>query len=269
MPQLELSPGAQRKDSYSKELKVTTSADKSEAQGRIHSIETCGTLDGPGIRYIVYTQGCPLSCVYCHNPDCRAFDGGHEVSVESLFKDICRYRSFISSGGLTVSGGEPLIQPRFVRALFKRCREAGIHTALDTSGYTDLQTANLVLEYTDLVLLDIKSSDEATHLRTTGVKRAPIIRFAEHLHQINKPAWIRFVLVPGWTDSPENVRGVAEFVSRFPNVERLEVLPFHKLGEYKWEALDFPYKLKDVRPPRPELIKGVVNVFVEHGINAY
>lgn len=236
--------------------------------GRIHSIETCGTVDGPGIRYIIYTQGCPLKCVYCHNPDARPFGGGRQVSVENVFADICRYRSFITSGGLTVSGGEPLLQPRFVRALFKKCREAGIHTALDTSGYTDLHTARLVLEFTDLVILDIKSFDEATHLSTTGVKRAPIARFAEYLRKIHKPVWVRFVLVPGWTDSPENLRGVAEYVSHFPNIERLEVLPFHNLGKYKWKALEVPYQLKDVRPPAPEQLDKVINLFSEYGINA-
>lgn len=236
--------------------------------GKLHSIETCGTVDGPGIRFVIFTQGCPLRCLYCHNPDCRHIEDGREATVDELIAEVQKYRSYMrfSGGGVTVTGGEPLMQPGFVREIFRRCKELGIHTALDTSGYTLLETAKPVLEYTDLVLLDIKSFLPATYHKVTQVAIEPTLHFAEYLSEIKKPAWIRFVLVPGLSDAKENVEGLADFVAKLDNVERVEILPFHKMGEYKWEQMGYDYQLKDTQPPTPELIQETVGIFASHGL---
>ena len=237
-------------------------------EGIIHSVETCGTVDGPGIRFVVFTQGCPLRCLYCHNPDCRHFEDGKKTTSAELIAEIKKYRSYFQSsgGGVTVSGGEPLMQPEFVSSIFKGCHEIGIHTALDTSGYVYLETAKPVLEHTDLVLLDIKSFNPEIYKQVTSVSLEPTLIFARYLAQINKPTWIRFVLVPNLTDPVDNVRGLAEFVATLGNVERVEVLPFHKMGEYKWEQLGLNYQLKDTQSPTPELIEQVTNIFKTQGL---
>ncbi|MEM9908815.1 MAG: pyruvate formate-lyase-activating protein [Cyanobacteria bacterium P01_D01_bin.44] len=239
--------------------------------GRIHSVETCGTVDGPGIRFVVFTQGCPLRCLYCHNPDCRTVEGGHEETVTNLMAEIVRYRSYMtaSGGGVTVSGGEPLMQPEFVAELFRRCQAEGIHTTLDTSGFSDLAAAQQVLPHTDLVLLDIKSFDPDLYHRVTHVSQEPTLRLANYLKKIQKPTWIRFVLVPGLTDPQKNVEGLAEFVSTLTNVEWVEVLPFHQMGAYKWEALGYDYRLKGTAPPSQEQVEQVKAQFQRHGLNVH
>ncbi|MBE9046755.1 pyruvate formate lyase-activating protein [Pleurocapsales cyanobacterium LEGE 10410] len=239
--------------------------------GRIHSIETCGTVDGPGIRYVIFTQGCPLRCLYCHNPDCRHPEDGKVVTVNELIVDIQKYKSYIkfSGGGVTVTGGEPLMQPEFVGEIFRRCQELGIHTALDTSGYVKLATAKTILDCVDLVLLDIKSFDPTIYRKVTNVSLEPTLNFARYLSEINQPVWIRFVLVPHLTDPLHNIRGLAKFISSLSNVERLEILPFHKMGEYKWERLGYEYQLKDAPPASPELVATAKNIFQEYGIKVY
>lgn len=246
----------------------TLTINNSSPIGIIHSVESCGTVDGPGIRFVIFTQGCPLRCLYCHNPDCRHFEDGKTVTVNELITEIEKYRSYFQSsgGGVTVTGGEPLMQPDFVKAIFQRCREIGIHTVLDTSGYVNLNTAKSVLEYTDLVLLDIKSFDPNIYHQLTNVSLEPTLIFANYLAQINKPTWIRFVLVPNLTDADHNVHGLAKFISSFKNVEKIEVLPFHKMGEYKWQSLGYDYQLKDTEPPSPELINKVVDIFKSYGL---
>ncbi|MDX2214102.1 MAG: pyruvate formate-lyase-activating protein [Oculatellaceae cyanobacterium bins.114] len=235
--------------------------------GRIHSVETCGTVDGPGIRFVVFTEGCPLRCLYCHNPDCRHGTDGKTVAVEALIHEIQAYSSYIRlPGGVTVSGGEPLMQPEFVRQLLKRCKECGFHTVLDTSGYTDLDTAKPVLDYVDLVLLDIKSFDPEIYTQVTHVSIEPTLNFARYLSDIQKPTWIRFVLVPGLTDPVHNIEGLADFVATLKNVEKVEVLPFHKMGEYKWEQLGYDYQLKNTQPPTPELINQTMHIFESRGL---
>jgi pyruvate formate lyase activating enzyme len=215
---------------------------------------------------VIFTTGCPLRCLYCHNPDCREPQGGRVATVDELIEDIQRYKSFLRHGGVTVTGGEPLMQPAFVREIFKRCRELGIHTALDTSGFTSLESAKPVLDFTDLVLLDIKSFDPTTFHHVTKVAIEPTLRFARYLSDIGKPAWIRFVLVPGLTDAPSNVNGLAEFVGSLSNVEKVEVLPFHKMGEYKWQELGYDYQLSATEPPSPELIQSTVQAFQQRGL---
>lgn len=242
-----------------------------ETTGRIHSVETCGTVDGPGIRFVVFTQGCPLRCLYCHNPDCRTVEGGQVVTVDALLAEILHYRAYLkaSGGGVTITGGEPLLQPEFVGELMQCCKAEGLHTALDTSGFSDLAAAQLVLPYADLVLLDIKSFQPELYHTVTHVDLKPTLRLARHLKAIQKPTWIRFVLVPGLTDAPDNVAALAEFVATLPNVERVEVLPFHQMGAYKWEALGYDYPLKEIQPPPFEQVEQVKAQFQSHGLSVY
>ena len=228
--------------------------------GKIHSLETCGTVDGPGIRFIIFTQGCPLRCLYCHNPDCHNIKKGQEMSVDELIEEVQKYRTYMqfSGGGITISGGEPLMQPEFVAEICKRAQALGIHTALDTSGFVDLEVAKPVLEYVDLVLLDIKSYDPVTYFKITNVSLKPTIILAKYLQQIHKPTWIRFVLVPHLSDDVDNIEGLAKFISQLDNVEKVEVLPFHKMGEYKWDNLGYYYQLKETQPPTPREVQNTI-----------
>ncbi|MCS6815725.1 MAG: pyruvate formate-lyase-activating protein, partial [Cyanobacteria bacterium] len=204
----------------------------------------------------------------CHNPDCRDFYSGREVTAGEVIAEIAKYRSYLSKGGgVTVSGGEPLMQPEFTAAIFQGCHtQLGLHTALDTSGYCPIAVAQPVLEHTDLVLLDIKSFDPDIYQRVTHVSLEPTLAMARYLDQIHKPTWIRFVLVPGLTDPPHNIEGLADFVATLGNVERVEVLPFHKMGEYKWEQLGLEYLLKDTPEPSPELVEATKAVFRARGL---
>ncbi|UKO98543.1 pyruvate formate-lyase-activating protein [Nostoc sp. UHCC 0870] len=231
--------------------------------GYIHSVESCGTVDGPGIRFLIFTSGCPLRCLYCSNVDCRYMENGKQVSVDELVTEVQKYQSYMKSsgGGVTISGGEPLMQPGFVREIFKRCQELGIHTALNTSGFCNLESAKSVLEFVDLVLLDIKSFDPATYTKITGCNAEPSLALAKYLNAINKPTWIRFVLVPGLTDDPKNITDLADFIAPFNNIQRLEVLPFHKMGEYKWQELGLEYLLENTSPPSPEHVQAVLDIF--------
>ncbi|MGQ9867045.1 MAG: pyruvate formate-lyase-activating protein [Pseudanabaenaceae cyanobacterium] len=233
-------------------------------RGRIHSFESMGTVDGPGLRFVVFTQGCPLRCLYCHNPDCREVHGGQELSVAAVLAEAVKYRAYVQ--GITISGGEPLLQPEFTAAILQGSRAMGWHTALDTSGYCPLTVAAPVLAHTDLVLLDIKSGDPQTYERVTHVPLAPTLAFAKHLHELGKPMWVRFVLVPGLTDDRANIEAIADFVAPFSNLERVEVLPFHKMGEYKWEQLGWPYALKDTPEPTAELVEATKNLFRARGL---
>jgi len=239
-----------------------------EITGRIHSIETCGAVDGPGIRYVIFLQGCPLRCLYCHNPDSQDFKAGQSITVEELITEIKKYRSFMqhSRGGVTLSGGEPLAQPRFAMEILRRCKELDIHTALDTSGYVSLDIAIPILEYVDLVLLDIKSYLPEVYQKVTSVSIEPTLKFARYLCEINKETWVRFVLVPGLTDDDTNMEGLAKFIAPMANVKKVEILPFHKMGEYKWENLGYEYLLKDTLPPTKEQIAHAVDIFKKYGL---
>ncbi len=183
--------------------------------GKIHSVETCGTLDGPGIRYVIFFQGCPLRCQYCHNPDTWKIDEGKKVTVDDLLEDIFKYKSFMqfSGGGITASGGEALIQHRFLEELFRKCKEDGIHTALDTSGCINLSAVKKVIEYTDLVLLDIKSFRAQSYKELTGASITPTLEFAKYLSEIDKPMWVRYVLAPGLTDDLNEIAELADFLA--------------------------------------------------------
>ncbi|MCJ7843538.1 pyruvate formate-lyase-activating protein [Lederbergia sp. NSJ-179] len=234
-------------------------------QTRIHSVESCGTVDGPGLRYVIFTQGCLLRCLYCHNPDTWAFGNGEgkEISVEELMQDIQDYLPFLqaSNGGVTVSGGEPLLHTDFLIELFSACKKLGIHTCIDSSGgcFTRkerfLQSLDRLMEVTDLVLLDLKQIDEHKHKQLTRVSNQHILDFARYLEEKQKPVWIRHVLVPGWTDNEEDLRKLSAFIHSLPNVEKIEILPYHQLGVYKYEALGIDYPLKNVQSPTDEKVK--------------
>jgi len=240
-----------------------------EIKAKIHSVETCGSVDGPGIRYVIFFKGCPLRCVYCHNPDTWSDDKGTEITVSELFSDIKNYKEFMkfSGGGITVTGGEPLIQSEFIYELFKLCKKNDIHTAVDTSGNVFNENVKKVLEYTDLVLLDIKAFEDEIFKKITGKSVKNTLIFAEWLNKKNIEAWIRFVFVPTVNDDFVDIVKISNFVQRLNNVSRVEVLPFHKMGEYKWEELKLNYKLKNVMPPIEKDIEKVKNIFREKGIN--
>lgn len=248
-------------------------ADATVARGDIgflHSYTTGLVVDGPGVRTVMWTTGCYFRCLYCHNPDTWKLKNGTPITVDRVIKEIAKHRRFMSitKGGVTISGGEPLVQARFVCQIFQECKRLGTHTALDTNGYLGDRLTDKDLEAIDLVLLDIKSWDPQTHRRATGMDVEPVLRFARRLSDLGKPAWVRFVLVPGLTDDPANVAGLADFVATLRNVERVEVLPFHQMGTFKWEGLGLNYPLRDTESPSPELVARVIKQFREHGLNA-
>lgn len=231
-------------------------------KGRIHSIETCGTVDGPGLRYIIFMQGCLMRCQFCHNPDTWKMSDGKEVSVQELVDDIESYLPFFkaSGGGVTVSGGEPLIQVKFLTVLFKELKKRGIHTAIDTSGgcYSKSpsfrRSLDKLLSLTDLVLMDLKQINPERHKTLTGLKNDHILDFAKYLSEKQIPIWVRHVLVPGITDFDEDLYKLADFIQTLSNVERIEVLPYHKLGVYKWEELGYDYPLQGIEPPTEDRV---------------
>lgn len=239
--------------------------------GYLHSIESAGMQDGPGIRRVLFLNGCPLNCVYCHNPDTRKCKGGTKTDSYTELKAIHKHQHLLKSwdGGVTISGGEPLIQPKFVKSIFEGCKLMGLHTALDTSGFVGHLADDELLEYTDLVLLDIKHLDPQGYKRVTGVNLQPTLDFAERLAAMNKSVWLRFVLVPGYTDDMNAVSKMAAYARELGNVERVEVLPFHKMGEYKWEELDMNYGLFDTPEPDAELIAITKAQFAEEGLEVY
>ncbi|MBQ5403095.1 MAG: pyruvate formate lyase-activating protein [Bacteroidales bacterium] len=217
--------------------------------GKIHSLESFGTVDGPGIRYVVFMQGCPMRCLFCHNPDTWDFNAKtkYEMTPEELFEEVCRYKNFIKSGGVTLSGGEPLMQPEFAEEFFKLCKRKNIHTALDTSGVIFSQKAVDVLKYTDLVLLDIKTADDNLHEKYTGQTRENNKKFLEFLQEISKPVWIRHVVVPGYTFEENRLKALAEYLSQFSVIEKVELLPYHTMGKFKYENLGIDYPLEGVK----------------------
>lgn len=196
-------------------------------KGYLHSFESFGTKDGPGIRFVVFMQGCPLRCLYCHNPDTwNMSDNRIEMTTDEVFAEIKKVKNFIRTGGVTLSGGEPLLQPGFALKLFKICKEHNIHTAIDTSGIFLNDRVKEVLEYTDLVLLDIKHINSDKYKELTGASLEPTLKFAEYLATINKPFWLRYVLVPGFTDDKNDLKNLAKYVSRFRNLEKVDILRF-------------------------------------------
>jgi pyruvate formate lyase activating enzyme len=233
-----------------------------EIKGKVHSFESFGTVDGPGIRFIVFLKGCPLRCKYCHNRDTWSAEDAKLYSAEEVMSEIRKYRNFINSskGGVTVSGGEALIQPQFVRQLFMKCKNEGIHTAVDTSGYVNVEEVKGVLEYTDLVLLDLKQANAEKHRSLTGVEDDKIKSFTQYLSDINKPVWIRYVLVPGYTDDEEDLIAAYHYLKEYKNIEKIEVLPYHSMGKIKWDKLNEEYPLEGVPAPTKEQVERARNI---------
>ncbi|NLK00394.1 MAG: pyruvate formate lyase-activating protein [Clostridia bacterium] len=237
-------------------------------KGRVHSIETYGTVDGPGVRFVVFFQGCPLQCKYCHNRDTWDVFGGELVKSRDIINHFKKYLSFYlnSGGGLTASGGEPTLQPEFLRTLFAETKRLGANTALDTTGHVDIANAEIFLDVTDLVLLDIKIMDREKHKDLTGVSNERIINFSKYLEKIGKPIWIRHVVIPGITDSQDDIYGMANFIKEMDNVEKVELLPYNKFGVEKWKALGSEYPLEGIKPPSRELLKDIAGDYQSLGI---
>lgn len=232
--------------------------------GRIHSFESFGTVDGPGIRFVVFLQGCPLRCLYCHNPDTWGACGT-EYTVEEVANRVLRYRNYFSeNGGVTVSGGEPLLQKEFVCALFKRLQAEGVHTCLDTSGITFDEAKKEdflpLLNVTDLFLLDIKHIDDAEHIQLTGKSNQNVLAFAKFLSENGRKIWIRHVLVPTFTDKDEWLRKLRKFIDGLKTVEKVEVLPYHTMGEVKYQRLGYDYPLRGVLPPDKERVQNAKRI---------
>ncbi len=231
-------------------------------KGIIHSTESFGAADGPGLRYVIFVWGCRMRCRYCHNPDTWSAEGGEEFSADEVLKKALRYRNYWKKdGGITVSGGEPLLQIDFLTELFKKAKAEGVNTVIDTAGNPFTREEpffskfNELMKYTDLLMLDIKEINPERHKALTGFDNANILDMARYLSDIKKPVWIRHVLVPGHTDFDEDLDALGEFIDSLQNVERVEVLPYHTLGKFKWENLGIKYTLEDVSPPTEERIK--------------
>lgn len=225
--------------------------------GRIHSTESFGTVDGPGIRFVVFMQGCHLKCKYCHNRDTWDMNSGVTYRADELISNILRYKSYFdnSGGGVTVSGGEPLLQVQFVTELFKKLKELNIHTALDTSGNFPIsKEIKELLNYTDLVLLDIKHINNEKCIDLTGVPNTKTLEFAKYLSNNSKDIWIRQVLVPGYTDDKFDLQDLKKFIETLSSVKKVEILPYHDLGKFKWKELGQVYALDKVSPPSKEEI---------------
>ncbi|WP_394281702.1 pyruvate formate-lyase-activating protein [Corynebacterium sp.] len=241
--------------------------------GLVHSWELVTAVDGPGTRMTIFMSGCPLRCLYCHNPDTMGMKEGTLEQVSAVVKRVLRYRPVFnaSGGGLTISGGEPLFQIAFTRRLLEEVHEAGVHTAIDTSGFLGSRLSDEDLGNIDLVLLDLKSGDEDTYSKVTGGRQLqPTIDFGDRLHALGKKVWVRFVLVPGLTDDPANVENVADIAARWKDsVERVEVLPFHNMGADKWENLGLDYELGDVDPPTPESVEATREIFRSRGLTTF
>jgi pyruvate formate lyase activating enzyme len=244
--------------------------DEEGAFGYCHSYETSSRYDGPGLRAVLFVSGCLLRCSYCHNPDTWHLKDGSYMPVQQVIDRIKNFAPALVSlnGGLTISGGEPMVQLAFTRRIFNAAREMGLHTAIETSGFLGDRADASYLSAIDLVLLDIKSSDPETYRRVTGRDIAPTLRFAERLASIGKPVWVRFTLVPGATDDPANVAGIARFVAPMKNVEWVEVQPLHQMGAFKWKAMNLEYKHANAEPPSRELVNSVIGQFRDAGCQA-
>lgn len=239
--------------------------------GSVHSWELVTAVDGPGTRMTTFLAGCPLRCLYCHNPDTMNANRGVPVRARDLLARIKRYRSIfrVTGGGITLSGGEVLQQPEFARRILRGAKKLGIHTALDTSGFFGRNADDAMLADVDLVLLDVKAGDEETYRRVTGRRLKPTLKFGRRLDGLGVETWIRFVLVPGLTDSPATIEPIADYAASLSCVSRVEVLPFHQLGRDKWAELGLEYQLADTEPPSAELTEATRAIFRSRGLTTY
>lgn len=239
--------------------------------GFLHSFTTGSAVDGPGVRVVAWTSGCMWRCLYCHNPDTWTMTNGLPVPLARAVDEIRKYGHGLRTmrGGFTLSGGEALMQDRFAVKLLAAVRGMGIHTALDTNGCYGDRLSDAELEVADLVLLDIKAWTPERHKELVGMDIGPTLDFARRLAARNRPMWLRYVLVPGWSDGPAEVEGVARFAAGLGNVERVDVLPFHQMGRFKWKELGLEYRLGDVSPPSAEALEHACAVFRAQGLTAY
>lgn len=239
-------------------------------KGRIHSFDTFGTVDGPGIRFVLFTQGCALQCQYCHNPDSWDMSAGRQMDVEEVLQEIEPYLEYYrrSGGGITVTGGEPTLQAPFLARLFQECkRRWGLHTVLDTNGFCEPSHARELLDVTDLVLLDLKQINPEQHIALTAQPNDRILRFAQFLSERNQAMWIRHVLVPGWTDAYNDLYELGKFIGTLNGVEKLELLPYHRMGVYKWQQMGKEYPLESCPTPTDREVARARSV-IELGIQA-
>jgi len=239
--------------------------------GFLHSFTTGSTVDGPGVRVVAWTTGCQFRCLYCHNPDTWNLVNGTPVTVARATEELEKYRHGLKvmKGGFTLSGGEPLMQDRFAVRLLSAAQVMGIHTALDTNGALGERLSDEELGKIDLVLLDIKSWSADRHKMLTGMDIAPVLNFASRLSRLRRPVWLRFVLVPGLTDNSEDIQQLAMFAASLGNIQRVDVLPFHQLGKFKWKELKLNYQLEDLSPPLATQVNLIRNIFTAQGLKAY
>jgi pyruvate formate lyase activating enzyme len=239
--------------------------------GFLHSFTTGSAVDGPGVRVVAWTAGCMWRCVYCHNPDTWTMRNGIPVTVARAVDELRKYRHGLNvmKGGFTLSGGEPLMQHRFAAKLFRAVKAMGIHTALDSNGYYGDRLSDDELADVDVVLLDIKAWDPELHKRYVGMEIGPTLDFARRLAALRRPIWLRHVVVPGWTDNEETPRQIARFAAALGNVKRVDVLPFHQMGKFKWRALDMPYALEGAEPAAAEAVERSLAIFRAEGLLAY
>jgi len=238
--------------------------------GWVHSYETGSTVDGPGVRVMLFMSGCLLRCLYCHNPDTWHLKDGTKVDLAHAMRRLGDFAPALRAmgGGLTISGGEPLVQIGFTKGMFAAAKRLGLHTALDTSGFLGDRADDDYLSHVDLVLLDIKSGDPEIYRKLTGVELEPTLRFAKRLQAMGKKVWLRYVLVPGLTDDPRSIEPVARFVAPMDNVEWVEILPFHQMGEFKWKSLGLEYKLADTPTPSDAQVRAALDIFRAAGCRA-
>lgn len=258
---------------FSFSLLVIRFMETSPLLGRVHSVETFGSVDGPGIRFLIFLKGCSMRCRYCHNPDTWDPETDDLRTADELLTQAMRYRSYWGrEGGITVSGGEALLQIDFLTELFRKAKAKGIHTCLDTSGQPFTRREPFfskfaeLMKYTDLLLFDLKQIDDAKHRELTGRTNRNILDCARYLSDIGKPIWVRHVLVPGITDNDDDLHALRAFIDTLQNVKRVEVLPYHAMGTYKWEQLGIPYTLKDVSAPSEERVRNAEHILTAPGI---
>jgi pyruvate formate lyase activating enzyme len=251
------------------EMDVRTAL-KSGEMGFLHSFTTGSAVDGPGIRLVAWTTACMFRCQYCHNPDTWTLSNGIPVTLEQAIGELQRYANSLKrmNGGFTLSGGEPLMQDRFAARLFDAAHAMGVHTAIETNGYFGERLSDAELQDIDLVLLDMKAVTPEQHKHVAGIDNEPVIQFAERLAALKRPMWLRYVLVPGLTDLPDEMAQLADFAAALGIVERVEILPFHQLGQYKWEKLGLDYQLEGVEMPTREQVDAAIAVFAGKGLMA-
>jgi pyruvate formate lyase activating enzyme len=250
---------------------IEEAQDGSDLIGYVHSWEVGSTVDGPGLRFVGFLTGCLLRCQYCHNPDTWHKYNGHPISVSRAMRQIGNFAQVlkISRGGVTISGGEPMLQREFVTQIFRRCKQLGLHTCLDTSGRLGERFTDQELMDIDLNLLDIKSGDPDTYFKVTRQPLQPTIDYALRLSALGRPLWVRYVLVPGLTDGYDNVEKVADLCAGLKSLERIEILRFHQMGRDKWHKLRLDYPLSDVGPPDAELTERVRGQFRSRGLTVF